>query len=264
MPQTDARLTGRSLVVDGVPCRRLEIEPDPSLRDAVAFSARYADPAEFEALRIEQGRDVLVTTRAQVSASSLVGRLFPGGLFGGARGGKSRKVTLELVLRVPPGFPLEIGVGGEARVRIGPVSGPLTLDLSGSVGLDASEAAPLILGMSGQAEARIGAVALTGEVEASGSARATLRQVAVERLSVEGSGDASVEAGPGTVGSLVVEAHGACGVVVSGTVFGSAEVEASGAAQVRLAQVSGRVAPEVSGAARVTVAGKAVGRPARG
>ena len=263
MHRSETTLKGRTLEVENVRCRRISVSPDASLSGSVTVRASYDDPAEFEVLVMRSGKAAGVSSPdipEPVRRRSFLDRLFR--LAPPARG-LTGEPTLELDIAVPPGFAVGIGVGGAPRVDVGPVGGPLRLGLSGSAKGKADGGEALELELSGSAEAEVGRAAGKAAVDLSGSARARVMAVDVGTLDIGCSGDAFAEILSGSARSASVEASGGARIEVLAEVGGGVSVEAAGSARVRFATVLGGVEHDVSGSARVTVAGRDYGRARR-
>lgn len=260
MNQRDGIFKGGSLLIENVPVRVLRIDPDPALADAVSVVARFDDVKEFEALDIAEGAVVRVVGRREAAAGvsmpsfSVGGGIFVSGdMIGGkAFGARVASPTLELDVRVPPGFPLRLDVTLGA-VEVGDVGGPIRLDVSGVADVRTGRTAQLDVRLSGAGKVVVSNAAKVGVVDVSGSGRVEVASVDGGKANLELSGTGSIDLASGTLDAVSVDVSGAGRVQVGATVQGDAEIEASGVARIVMARVLGRVRQETSGAARVSI-----------
>lgn len=240
--QSPRTLAGSGLDLDEVCARRVEIRPDASLHGTVGVVATADHPEEIDRLLFESAGRARIHPRAPSAACwqpSMDHSFTP---------------TLELVLTVPAGYPLTIDEGGVGQYVIGPVGGPLSLDLSGAVELSAASVGVLTAELSGTSSVDAPRVVGNATLDLSGAGHVTLGDVEAARLGVELSGTGSVVLAQGHVGNASLSISG-MGSIRIGAAVGDASVDLSGAGTVHFATVTGALHKDVSGIGEVTVGG---------
>jgi hypothetical protein len=229
---------GGKLAVDSSCAATVSIEPDSGLSGRVILDATADHPEELAQLVMETDGD---TAKLQHSDE----RCFrSAGLFW--------TPTLKIAIRVPAGTAIAVDEGGGVHYTIGAVGGPLALDLSGGVQLEAAAAKALNLDLSGGGRVSIHQVAGPVTVDVSGGGTLKVDQVTIPALALEVSGGGGVTFGGGKIDTVKIDLSGG-GTVHIGATVGDAAVEVSGGGSVAFARVTGHMDKDVSGAGEVTV-----------
>jgi hypothetical protein len=230
----------KQLEIDSPCARQVVVTPDQAIGAQVTVDA-VADHEEETAQLVLSGGDP-----AKLSVPDRCWR--PGFTM-------DFRPTLVLNVHVAPGAALGIGESGQAEYQVGDIGGPLALDLSGAVRVQAGKVGALSLDLSGT-----GAVTVTqtsGALQASLSGLGTLNVATgtIGAASMELSGRGSVQFDNGTIGKLTLSSSGTSNVTIGATVS-DASIEVSGISNVRIAKVTGSLTKDVSGVASVVVGGQ--------
>ena len=234
----DARLDGSSLAVETSCARQVEIRGDPGLHDQVVLHATADHQDELDRLRTGSG--AVARLRAVPDGCW---RPQPDGTFA---------PTVALVLRVPPGFAIRIADAGRVDYAIGPIGGPLALDLSGAIRLRDTAATTLAATLAGDDAVVLGRVDGAAQVELSGSGSLAIDEARMPALAVSVNGIGQVSIEHGAVGSAQLSSNGS-GTLRIGATIGTGAAEVAGSGSIRLARVTGPLAREASGVGTITV-----------
>ncbi len=229
-------LTGASLALDGSCMRRAEVQPDTALHGQAMVQATADNQQELDELVLQSRQAATIGNR-------------PGNCW---QPTPSFQPTLDVSVRVPAGFPLAVGASGVTRYVIGPVAGPLKIDLSGAADVEATEASTLVAQLSGSGVISVQQVSGPARLDLSGHGRIEVGRADMPNLSVSLSGAGELRVDAGQIGSLVLDQSGA-GHVQFGATVGDAKVDLSGVGAVHFARVTGRLEKDVSGVGVVTV-----------
>ena len=156
--------------------------------------------------------------------------------------------TLKLTVNVPARARLQIDDAGQSAYRIGPVGGPLGVDLAGHATLEDEAAAATSLDLSGATRITLHRVAGQLSVDASGDSAVMVDAIDASLLTLDLAGAYHVATGRGAIASLAIDAGGAGDVVIGGTVA-AAKVSLSGDSHVRISDLAGPIARDISGVA---------------
>ena len=229
-------LTGASLSLDGSCMRRVDIQPDAALHGRAVVQASAENQQELDRLVLESRRAATIRNRPGTCWQ-------PTPYF---------QPTLDVSVRVPAGFPLDIDASGATRYVIGPVAGPLKIDLSGAAGVEAAEASMLSVQLSGSGAISVQQASGSARLDLSGHGRIEVGRADMPSLAVSLSGAGEIRVDAGQVGSLTLDQSGA-GHAQFGATVGDAKVDLSGVGAVHFARVTGRLDKDVSGVGVVTV-----------
>ncbi len=234
----DARLDGSSLGIETSCARQVEIRSDPRLHDQVVLHATADRQEELD--RLHTGSGAVARLRAD-----------PAGCWRPRSDGPFER-TAALALRVPPGFALAITDAGRVDYAIGPVGGPLALDLSGAIRLRDEAATTLAATLDGDDTVMLGRIDGAARVGLSGSGSLAIDQARMPALAVSVNGVGQVSVEHGAIGSAQLSSNGTGAIRVGATIgVGAAEVAGSGS--IRLARVIGPMQRESSGLGTITV-----------
>ncbi len=231
-----AELTGAGLTLDGSCMRRVDIQPDASLHGRVVVQATADNQQELDRLVLESRRTATI-------------RNPPGECWHPTR---FFQATLDVAVRVPAGFPLDIDASGVTRYAVGPVGGPLKVGLSGASELEAAAVSTLNAELSGSGTISVQQASGAARLDLSGHGRIEVGRADMPSLAVSLSGAGELHIDAGQVASLTLDQSGAGHVQVGATV-GDAKVDLSGVGAVHFARVTGRLDKDVSGVGVVTV-----------
>lgn len=207
--RTHGTFDGGSLVIENISARMIRIFPAWFPKAPVIMMAEYADPEDFEALRVSEDGAV------RISGPD------PG-----------RQLELELTIRVPRGFPVRIGPGVLSPIMMGRVVGHVEADMGAHALLSVESARRLDLRLSG-GTAYVGRVLERGHVEVSGTARVVLDKVVVRSLELVCSGKGRVIVPAGLAQSLKVDASEEAHADLLCTVLSDATLCASGRSTIK-------------------------------
>jgi hypothetical protein len=163
--------------------------------------------------------------------------------------------TLVLNIHVAPGIGLGIDEGGQAEYQVGDVGGPLNLDLSGAVHVQAGKTGALSLDLSGTGAVTVTQMSGALQASLSGLGSLDIAGGTVGAASMELSGRGSVQFDKGTIGKLTLSSSGTSNITIGATV-GDASIEVSGISNVKIAKVTGTVTKDVSGVGTVSIGGE--------
>jgi hypothetical protein len=163
--------------------------------------------------------------------------------------------TLVLNIHVAPGAGIGINESGEAEYKVGDIGGPLNLDLSGAVRVQAGKVGALSLDLSGTGAVTVAQASGALQASLSGLGSLDIADGTVSAASLELSGRGSVQFRKGTIGKLTLSSSGTSNVTIGATV-GDASIEVSGISNVKIAKVTGSVSKDVSGVASVVIGGE--------
>ena len=235
----ETKLAGSSLQIDTPCARQVTIEPDAGLQGSVTISASADNQQELSQLVLESARSA---ARIHTGPHDCW-KPEPNSPF---------TPTLQMVLHVPTGIPLDIDEGGAGRYTIGAVGGPLKVDISGDARLDDERATSLALSLSGNGSMNLGSSNGDAQIDISGHGDIMLGNATIPtlKLSMSGAGNLVVKAG--TIGLAGVDVSG-MGSVRAGATVQDADVDISGSGSVHFASVRGRLQKDVSGMGSVQV-----------
>ena len=229
-------LTGTGLSLDSPCMRRVDIQPDASLHGQAVVQATAENQQELDQLVLESRRTATIRNRP--------GECWhPTPIF---------QPTLDVSVRVPAGFPLDIDASGVTRYAIGPVGGPMKVSLSGASELEAAEVSTLDAQLSGSGRISVQQASGPARLDMSGHGRIEVGRADMPSLAVSLSGAGELRIDAGQVGSLTLDQSGA-GHVQFGATVGDAKVDLSGVGAVHFVRVTGRLDKDVSGVGTVTV-----------
>ena len=229
-------LTGAGLLLDGSCMRRVEVQPDAALHGQAVVQASADNQQELDQLVLESRRVATIRNR-------------PGSCW---QPTPSFQPTLDVSVRVPAGFPLDIDASGATRYVIGPVAGPLKIDLSGAADVEAAQASTLAVQLSGSGAISVQQASGPARLDLSGHGRIEVGRADMPSLAASLSGAGEMRVDAGQVGSLTLDQSGA-GHTQFGATVGDAKVDLSGVGAVHFARVTGRLEKDVSGVGVVTV-----------
>ena len=229
-------LTGASLSLDGSCMRRVDVQPDASLHGRAMVQATADNQQELDEMLLQSRRAATIGNR-------------PGTCW---QPTPSFQPTLDVSVRVPAGFPIDIDASGATRYVIGPVAGPLKIDLSGAADVEAAEASTLAVQLSGSGAISVQQASGPARLDMSGHGRIEVGRADMPSLAVSLSGAGELRIDAGQVGNLTLDQSGA-GHVQFGATVGDAKVDLSGVGAVHFARVTGRLDKDVSGVGVVTV-----------
>jgi hypothetical protein len=189
MPEKHQRFNNcEAVTIGSVVAKSIKVVADSDLRDdlagAVFLEAEFADQAEFDPVSIKEGRELVLKGKPREtfsggrgifgsifgrsnkvtvgdivgnhSVSFVDGRVFRDGVEVLPQGDTvSDKVTMDLVLVVPVGFPVRLIGEGQIEFTVDPRGGRLVADLSGSCGLKVSDVTSLEIECGGSCEVTI-------------------------------------------------------------------------------------------------------------
>ena len=232
----DAEPSGASLGIETSCARHVVIRGDGALRNRVAMHAVADHQEELDRLRI--GSDAVARLGA-----------VPAGCW---RPGASFMPTLDLLVRVPPGFALLIDDAGAPDHAIDGVGGPLALQLSGAVRLRDADAAALTATLAGDDAVALGRVGGAARVELTGSGSLDVDEAAMPILALSISGVGEARVARGSIGSVALEDDGH-GTIRIGAAINTGSAVVAGAGSITLARVTGPLARDISGLGTITV-----------
>ncbi len=232
----DLQPDGASLGIETSCARHVIIRGDAALHGQIAVHAVADHPEEIDRLR---------------AASGAVARLgaVPGGCW---RPSTSFTPTLELLVRVPPGFALSIDDAGAPDYAIDRVGGTLALQLAGAVRLRDPEVATLAATLAGHDAVVLGRVRGAVQVELAGSGSLDIEEAAMPALAASVSGVGQVTVARGDIGSVALEDNGR-GTIRIGATVGTGSAAIAGFGSIVLARVTGPLTRESSGLGTITV-----------
>jgi hypothetical protein len=229
--------TGSSLGIDSSCARQVTIQPDASLSGRAVVDANADHPEETAQLVFDSGRAAKLHVAAEHCWRPTVWSGLP---------------TLNISVRVPPGFPIDIEESGGVEYQLGDIGGPLELDLSGGVRLHGGRATSLQADLSGGGEITLASLDGNVKAEISGGSTIAVKTGSLPALSLDISGGGGFQLDAGTVGKLELDLSGGGGAKIGATV-GDAALEVSGGGTVNIAKVTGNLTKDVSGSASVNV-----------
>ena len=232
----DAEPGGASLGIEASCARHVVIRGDAALRDRVVVHAAADHQEELDRLRAESG------------AVARLGAV-PAGCW---RPEPSFIPTLDLLVRVPPGFALSINDAGTPDYAINGVGGPLALQLSGAVRLRDADATALTATLAGDDAVALGRVGGAARVELSGSGSLDVDEAAMPALALSVSGVGEARVAHGSIGSVALEDDGH-GTIRIGATINTGSAAIAGFGSIALARVTGPLARDISGLGTITV-----------
>lgn len=233
---TSATLQGTGLSIDTPCARHVTITPDPTLHGTAAIEVTADHQEEIDRLILQSHDTVELRTR-------------PAGCW---QEDNHESATMDISIRVPAGFPIAIDESGAGNYAVGPVGGPLDLDVSGAADITAAAAAKLAIDISGAGSITVTQAQGPANIDISGHGRVSIAQGTLPALTANLSGAGALAVTAGSVGKLTVDDSGAGSVRIGATV-GDAELDISGVGAVHLARVTGSLNKDVSGVGSVTV-----------
>ena len=216
--------------------RQIEMTADPALLGTVVLDAAAAHPEEIAQIDFAGGDKVRLKSHGACWRGADPARYEP---------------SLTLTLHVPAAFPLGVQASGSTDYHIA-VGGTLDFDLSGSGRLAATKVGRLGLDLSGSGAVRIDEVTGPISLDHSGSVQVTIRQAQSGTVTAKLSGSGEVRIENGNVRQLEVEDSGSTDVTLGGTV-GDASVDLSGSGGVTIGRLLGKLVENTSGSGTVRV-----------
>lgn len=251
---TGALAAEKSWTVDGAalavttPCaRNVSIEPSSALSGKIEIDASAEHQAEIDQLAVQ--------SLSRVSISSSEKRCKGNGphiSVGGVNVGITTGPTLELIVRVPAGTPIEIKESDSADYRVGAVDGPLKVELQGSGDIDAERVKDLHVQLTGSGDAQFDTVAgrIDGRTTGSGEFRVVRADSPAADFTLTGSGGVTIEGGK--IGALTISVTGSSDVAIDAGVA-DADLILRGSGDVALRNVTGQVRQTVKGSGQVEI-----------
>lgn len=230
-------LTGHALAIDTPCAEHVDIQPDPTLHDQVTLQATAEHPEEIDRLVLASGNTASIRTNKEGCGHT--------DLFGPHR-------TLTLSIRVPAGFPLDIDESGAGHYQIGPVNGPMKIDLSGAAELTIAQATQLDVDISGEGNITLGQARGAAHINMSGHGRIAIDHAVMPNLDADMSGAGALTIAAGDIGQVKIDDSG-LGAIRLETTVADAAVDISGAGSVHFAKLTGTLNKDISGMGAVTV-----------
>ena len=227
---------GASLDLSFSCARQIEVTADSHLLGEVVMDATAANPEEIAQIDFASGEKVRLKSHGQCWDGTDPSHFQP---------------TLDIKLRVAAAFALGVEAAGSTDYRVA-VGGPLDFELSGSGQLDATKVSLLNLELSGSGAVRIEEVTGPISLDVSGSARVTIKQAQSEAVSAKISGSGHVRIENGNTGQLRVQDSGSGNVTLAGTVANAA-VDLSGSGGVTIGKLIGKLVEDTSGSGTIKV-----------
>ncbi len=157
----------------------------------------------------------------------------------------------ELVIRVPPAFPITIESNASGDIHLGDL-GPVTARLHGDGDLAAGRLDSLLLDDTGSSDVRVAALSGASVLNLYGSGDLAVGHVQAPSLAITQTGSGDVELGGGQVGKLVATLSGSGDLAVAATV-GGGTVTTTGDGDVSIARVLGDLSQTQTGSGDITV-----------
>jgi hypothetical protein len=225
--------------------RSITVTADPGLSNRVALDARADHAEEIAEMAFTGGTEVTLKRH--------------GGMFGQGECWTERqpgqmKPTLDVTLRVAPGFPISIDASGDTTYHVA-VGGPLHLDISGSPHVDVTEVTDLTMDASGSGQARFGNVSGSVHLSLSGSGLVSVAHGQTQAVTIDASGSGSFTMDGGSVGKLAVSSSGSAKIEFGGRIE-TAAVALSGSGDVHIHQLTGALTQDISGSGTVQIASR--------
>jgi hypothetical protein len=211
--------------------KAVAIDPEPGLQGKIEIEADATSHDDLDALEFTGGTTAKVTSRQSCS---------------------NRKPTLILAIKVPPATPLDLHDSGSGDYTIGPVGGPLKIELAGSGEVKAADGTALDLRLNGSGSLDLDRLDGPGKIDIRGSGDVTIGGGAMPTLAIELRGSGDIKVAGGEVGTLAASIAGSGDIHIGGTVK-DASLSAAGSGDIEIAKATGSVQSSKAGSGSIHV-----------
>jgi Putative auto-transporter adhesin, head GIN domain len=214
--------------------KSVEIQPAPALSGKVEIIAEAASQDELAPLDFSAAGGMAKIERTGHCISIFT------------------RPTLTIAIKVPAATPIDLRDAGSGKITLGPVGGPLKIDLAGSGVVEAANATDLDLRIAGSGDLKLARLDGPARIDIRGSGDAGIDAGALPSLDIDIRGSGSFKLRAGDIGTVKTSIAGSGDVTTDGTVK-DATLSTTGSGDIKIAKATGEVHSSKAGSGDIRI-----------
>jgi hypothetical protein len=218
--------------------KSVTIDPQPDLQGKVEITASAESHDELDPIDFTGGTTARIQRQGQCGDSFL---------------GLSRhQPSLTLAIKIPPAMPIDLHDAGSGNYTIGPVGGPLKIELAGSGDIKATDGTALDLRINGSGSLNLDRLDGPGKIDIRGSGDVTIEGGVMPTLAIDLRGSGDIKISGGEIGTLAASIAGSGDIHIDGTVK-DASLSSAGSGDIEIAKATGSVQSSKAGSGSIHI-----------